>query len=84
MCFTLFQCFNNRGLSLFYSTAAIKFLVKNFLTKIPKAIKPELLASIIEIADEEDYSELNEEVTIAKKAKDAIFLVKKYEDLFKR
>ena len=69
---------------MFYSTAAIKFLVKNFLGKIPKAIKPELLASIIEIADEEDYSELNEEVTIAKKAKDAIFLVKKYEDLFKR
>ena len=84
MCFTLFQLFNNRGLSLFYSTVAITFLVKNFLTKTPNAIKPELLASIIEIADEEDYSGLNKEVKIAKKPKDAIFLVKKYEDLFKR
>ena len=46
-------------------------------------IKQGLLASI-EIADEEDYSELKEEVKNAKEPKDAISLVKKCEELLKK
>ena len=51
--------------------------------KTPEAIKQELLVSIIEIADEEDYIEMSEEVKNAKELKDAVSLVKKYEDLLK-
>ena len=41
-------------------------------------------ASLVEHSDGEgDYSELNEEVRNAKKTKDGIALVKKYEDLLK-
>ena len=47
----------------------------------PEAIKQELLASIIEIADEEDYSVLNREVKNAKEPKDGIFSINKYEKL---
>ena len=44
------------------------------------AINQELLASIIEIVDEEDYSGLNKDV---KQPKEAIFLIRKYEQLLK-
>ena len=47
-------------------------------------IKQELLASVIEIVYEENYAELNHEVKNAKEPKDAIFFIKKYEDLLNR
>ena len=47
-------------------------------------IKQELLASIIEIVYEENYAELNHEVKNAKEPKDAIFFIKRYEDLLNR
>ena len=40
-------------------------------------IRQELLASIIGIADEEDYSELNDEVKNAKESKEVTSLIKK-------
>ena len=40
-------------------------------------IRQELLASIIGIADEEDYSELNGEVKNAKESKEVTSLIKK-------
>ena len=46
-------------------------------------LKQELLASIIEIKDEEDYSELNEEVKSAKEPKEAISIIKKYDEHLK-
>ena len=46
-------------------------------------IKQELLASILEVFEEEDYLQMNEEVKNAKEPKDGISLVKKYEDLLK-
>ena len=52
--------------------------------KTPEIIKQELLASIVELSDgDKDYLELNEEVRNAKKPKDGICLVKKYEDLLR-
>ena len=44
-------------------------------------IKQELL--VFEVFEEEDYLQMNEEVKNAKKPKDGISLVKKYEDLLK-
>ena len=52
--------------------------------KTPEIIKQELLASIVELSDgDKDYLELNEELRNAKKSKDGICLVKKYEDLLR-
>ena len=52
--------------------------------KTPEIIKQELLASILEVFDEEeDYLHMNEEVKNMKEMKDGISLVKKYEDLLK-
>ena len=94
MCFIFLQYFDNRELSLFYRKAAIKFLTKrSFIYSFvvsretqqrkshPKAIKQELLASIIKIANEEDYSGLNEVVKNMKESKKAISIIKKYEKL---
>ena len=50
--------------------------------KTPKVIKNELLASILEVF-EEDYLRMSEEVKNAKDPKDDISLVKKYQDLLK-
>ena len=44
--------------------------------KIPEIIKKELLASILEVSnEEEDYLLLNEEVKNAKELKDSIYLI---------
>ena len=51
--------------------------------KTPEIIKKELLASILEVFEEEDYLQTREEVKNAKDLKDGISLVKKYEDLLK-
>ena len=45
-------------------------------------IRQELLASIVEISDEDD-SELNKAVRNAKEPKEAMLIIKKYEELFK-
>ena len=46
--------------------------------------KKELVASILEVSnEEEDYLQMNEEVRNAKELKDGIALIKKYEDLLK-
>ena len=45
------------------------------MKKSPEAIKQELLASIIETADEEDYLGLIEDVKNAKEPKEAVFLI---------
>ena len=47
-------------------------------------MKQELQTSIIETADEEDFSEVIERVKNSKEPKDTLFLVEKYEDLLKR
>ena len=88
MCFTFLQCFN-KGFS-FCRKAAIKFLVKLSLIyklrsvtrnttkkKLPEAIKQELIASIIEIVDEEVCSGLNKEVKNAREPKEVISVIKK-------
>ena len=51
--------------------------------KTPETIKKELLASILEVFEEEDYLQICEEVKNVKDLKDGISLVKKYEDLLK-
>ena len=52
--------------------------------KTPELIKKELLASILEVFNEEEgYLQINEEVKNAKEMKDGMALVKKYEDLLK-
>ena len=51
--------------------------------KTPETIKKELLASILEVFEEEDYLQICKEVKNAKDLKDGISLVKKYEDLLK-
>ena len=51
--------------------------------KTPEMIKKELQSSILEIVEEEHLN-LNEEVKNAKKVKDGISLVKKYENFLKR
>ena len=51
--------------------------------KTPETIKKELLESISEVFEEEDYLQICEEVKNAKDFKDGISLVKKYEDLLK-
>ena len=52
--------------------------------KTPEMIKKELLASILEVFNEEqDYLQINEEVKNAKELKDGMALVKKYENLLK-
>ena len=52
--------------------------------KTPELIKKELLASILEVFNEEEgYLQINEEVKNAKELKDGMALVKKYEDLLK-
>ena len=52
--------------------------------KTPELIKKELLASILEVFNEEEgYLHINEEVKNAKELKDGMALVKKYEDLLK-
>ena len=52
--------------------------------KTPEIIKNELLASILEVSnEEEDYLQINEEVKNAKELKDGICLIKKYENLSK-
>ena len=51
--------------------------------KTPETAKKELLASILEVLQEEDYLNICETVKNAKDLKDAISLVKKYEDLLK-
>ena len=52
--------------------------------KTPEIIKKELLASILEVSnEEEDYLRMNEEVKNAKELKDGICLIKKYENLSK-
>ena len=50
--------------------------------KSPEVIRQELLASIVEISDEDD-SELNKAVRNAKEPKEAMLIIKKYEELFK-
>ena len=50
--------------------------------KTPEIIKKELLASILEVSnEEEDYLLLNEEVKNAKELKDSIYLIT-YENIF--
>ena len=72
--FLIFQCFNNAGLSLFYRKAAIiGFIAAQCNGKHNK-----------ETVDEEDYSGLNEEVKNAEEPKEAISVIKKYEELLKR
>ena len=52
--------------------------------KTPELIKKELLASILEVFNEEEgYLQINEEVKNAKELKDGMALVKKYENLLK-
>ena len=52
--------------------------------KTPELIKKELLASILEVFNEEEgYLQISEEVKNAKELKDGMALVKKYEDLLK-
>ena len=52
--------------------------------KTPELIKKELLASILQVFNEEEgYLQINEEVKNAKELKDGMALVKKYEDLLK-
>ena len=51
--------------------------------KMPEIIKKELLASMLEVFEEEDYLQMCEEVKNAKDLRDGIYLVKKYEDLLK-
>ena len=52
--------------------------------KTPEMIKKELLASILEVFNEEqDYLQINEEVKKAKELKDGMALVKKCEDHLK-
>ena len=51
--------------------------------KTPEMIKKELQSSILEVVEEEHLN-LNEEVKNAKKVKDGISLVKKYEIFLKR
>ena len=51
--------------------------------KTPEMIKKELQSSILEVVEEEHLN-LNEEVKNAKKVKDGISLVKKYENFLKR
>ena len=52
--------------------------------KTPELIKKELLASILEVFNEEEgYLKINEEVKNAKELKDGMALVKKYENLLK-
>ena len=88
MCFTFLQCFNKRF--SFCRKAAIKFLIKLSLIyklrsvtrnttkkKSPEAIKQELIASVIEIVDEEVCSGLNKEVKNAREPKEVISLIKK-------
>ena len=64
----------------------MSLLVKNcyYTCTVFLKMKQELLASIVEVLDEEeDYSEMNEEVKNAKKPKDGISLIKKYENFLK-
>ena len=52
--------------------------------KTPELIKKELLASILEVFNEEEgYLQINEKVKNTKALKDGMALVKKYEDLLK-
>ena len=52
--------------------------------KTPEMIKKELLASILEVSnEEEDYLLIKEEVNNPKELKDGISLIKKYENLLK-
>ena len=51
--------------------------------KTPETIKEELLASILEVFEEEDYLQICEEVKNSRDLKDGMSLVKKYEDLLK-
>ena len=51
--------------------------------KTPETIRKELLASILEVFEEEHYLQMCEEMKNAKDLKDGISLVKKYEDLLK-
>ena len=51
--------------------------------KTPETIKKELLESISEVFEDENYLQICEEVKNAKDLKDGISLVKKYEDLLK-
>ena len=64
MCFTYLQCFSNRELTTF-----LNFLLRNVTRNTEKkkssnAIKQELLASIMKIANEGDYSGMSDEVKI--------------------
>ena len=51
--------------------------------KAPETIKKELLESMLEVFEEEDYLQICQEVKNAKDLKYSISLVKKYEDLLK-
>ena len=52
--------------------------------KTPIIIKKELLASILEVSnEEEEYLQMNKEVKNAKEQKDGTCLIKKYENLLK-
>ena len=47
--------------------------------KTPEMIRKELLASILEVYEEEDDLQMNKEAKNAKGLKDGIYLVKKFE-----
>ena len=51
--------------------------------KTPETIKRELLKSMLEVFEEENYLQICEEAKNAKDLKDCIVSVKKYEDLLK-
>ena len=51
--------------------------------KRPETIKKELLKSMLEVYEEENYLQICEEAKNAKDLKDCIVSVKKYEDLLK-
>ena len=51
--------------------------------KTPETIKKELLESILEVFEKENYLQMCEKVKNAKDLKNSISLVKKYEDLLK-
>ena len=56
---------------------------KNEQKKTPEMIRKELLASILEVYEEEDDLQMNKEAKNAKGLKDGIYLVKKYEIFWK-
>ena len=78
-------CFYN---ALFFNKTFLNLQLRGVtkrmkMKKTPETIKKELLESILEVFEEENYLQICEKVKNAKNLKDGISLVKKYEDLLK-